>query len=272
MSQNTTQFRFENCVVRAEKSIEVSAQEAGTVAEVDVALNRAVAAGDVLIALDHHEALLAVEQAQEEVQRSEALIEKAKAVLARAKGAAKYRHADVERYEQIGQSASDAEVRSLQEAANNADIDHIIAYNDYLQAKHAADINQIRLRAAELRLSRMRISTALGGEITRVLACVGDRVEVGQPLVEVRSMETMLADFLVPEASTDLPRLVGRTVNAEFEIAGKQHAAVGQVTSCDSEVNARGMVRVHVNIQNQREDGRWILFHGKTVTLELSAR
>lgn len=258
-------------VVRAESSIQISAQDAGNVDIVAVTLNQSVAAGDVLIALNRQEAELAVEQATKETERCEAVVERAKAVLARAKGSARYRHADLERYEQIGASASDAERRALQEAADNADVEHIIAYNDYLQAKHAADASQVRLKAAEMRLSRMEISTALRGEITRVLVGVGERVEVGQPLVEVRCMENMLADFTVPENTTDLPQLVGRPVTVEFEISGKSQTAMGSIISCDSEVNARGQVRVHVRIANQQSNGRWMLFHGKTVSIRINA-
>lgn len=260
---------FDN-IVGAERSIEISSQEAGNISAVHVTRNQSVATSDVLITLNNEEAVLAVEQATEEIQRAAAMIEKSKAVLARAKGAAKYRHADLERYEQLGQSASDAERRALQEAVDNADIDHIIAYHDYLQAKHSAEASQVRLRAAELRLSRMQITTALSGQVTQVLAHVGERVEAGQPLVEVRCLETMLADFLVPERTTDLPQLVGRAVDVEFEIAGKLQTAVGQIISFDSEVNARREVRVHVRIDNKNVDGRWMLFHGKSVSLKLA--
>ncbi|MEZ6133903.1 MAG: HlyD family efflux transporter periplasmic adaptor subunit [Pirellulaceae bacterium] len=187
----------------------------------------------------------------------------------RQKTAPKYRHDELERYERLEEAASEAERRGMQEAADKADMEHVLAYNDYLQSKHLAEINAVRHQAAELRLSRMTITAPAPAEVTRILVTPGQRVEVGEPLLELRNMETMLTDFLLPESKIDTAALMDRAVDIEFEVAGQVQQLVGTVVSSDSEVNARGQVRVHVRITNQKQNGRWVLSHGKTVQLRL---
>ena len=234
-----------------------------------VAANESVTADQIMIRLQSEEAELAVEQAADELNRATAVIERAKAILAKAKSSAGYRREDLERHEKLGKSISDAERRGLQEAVDNAEVEHVVAYNDFLQTQHLAQISELRLRAAQLRLQRMHIAAPITGEITRTMVDIGERVELGQTVVELRTMEHRLADFQVPEETTELTQLIGQAVQVNFEVAGQRQTLSGRVVSTDSEVNARGMVRVHVKIENEKRDGRWLLFHGKSVSLSI---
>jgi len=260
---------FEQTVVRAAVSVEVSAQEAGSIRTSAVKLNQPVAAAEMLFQLDDQEVQLAMEQAEDELLRAQVAIDKAKAVLMGAKSSADHRREDLERHRKLGDSISDAERRNLQEAVEKAEVEHVVAYSDYLQTKHQAEIGQVRVRAAELRRDRMQINAPFSGEITRVLVQPGERVEIGEPLVELRAMERMLADFEVPEEATDLRSLIGKPIEVVTVVAGAPRKLSGSVVSADSEVNARGMVRVHVEILNEWYDDRWVLLHGKSVTLRV---
>ncbi len=260
---------FEQAVVRAAVSVELSAQEPGTIQSSHVRVNQSVSGGDVVLELDNQAAELAVEQAKDELQRARAAIEKAKAIVTRSKNGTQHRRDDLERHLKLGDSISDAERRGLLEAVENAEIEHVVTYNDYLQAKHLADVGEVKLREAEMRLARMKIVAPFNGEITRVLVHPGERVELGEPVVELRSMERMLAEFQIPEDSANLPALIGRPVEIETIVTGTKHQLSGIVVSADSEVSARGTIRLHVEIGNQLHENRWILLHGKSVTLRV---
>ncbi len=260
---------FEQTVVKAAVSVEVSAQEAGTVRTSAVKVNQSVAEAEIMLQLDDQEVQLAVEQAEDELQMARLAIDKAKAVLMRAKSSADHRRDELVRHHKLGDSIGDAERRNMQQAVEQAELDHVVAYNDYQQSKHQAEIGQVRLRAAELRRGRMQINAPFSGEITRVLVQPGERVEIGEPLVELRAMECMLADFEVLEEVTDLHTLIGNPIEVTTVVTGEPRKLTGRVVSVDSEVNARGRVRVHVEIVNQWHDDRWVLLHGKSVTLRV---
>ena len=260
---------FENVVVRAETTVEISAAVEGVVSQALVSNNSAIAAGDAMIQLDSQEADLAVRQAAQELQRVLVAVEKAKAMVIRAKNHTKHRSDDLERYEKIGASVSDNERRSLQEAIENANVDHVLAYNDYLQAQRMVEIAKLRVEAAQLHQQRMLLTSPTDGIVTAMHVSVGERVEVGKVVAELRSLEKILADLHMPENSTNLAELVDRPIEARFTIAGNEHILPGRIRNFGSDINARGMIRVQAEIMNQQLDGRWLLLHGKAVNIRI---
>lgn len=268
-TERESPWRFANIIVRAEQTVTITAQSSGIVSSVPVEINASVAAGDTIAELDDTDAVLALEQANGEHERAEAIIERAKAVLAGAKSAAQHRRDDLERYRKVGDSVSDSERRSLQESLEQAEIEHIVTYNDYLQALSAEKISRAQVQSAQRAVERMHVSSPIDGGVNRLLIDIGERIEVGQEIAEVRSLSKVLADLYLPESELELGALIGRRVKVEFEASGTAKTTYGVIVSHDSEVNANGLVRIHVAIDNRREGTRWLIFHGKSVTVEI---
>jgi multidrug resistance efflux pump len=258
-----------SAIARGEALI-VSAGVAGTIAMVSSELDDLLAADELILRFEAREADLAYQQSDVDVQRALTAVERCKALVSQAKSTAEHRREDLRRNEQLGNSVSDAELRRSREAVENAEAAHVVAYQDYLQAKQLVAAAELRREQATLACDRQHVRAPIAGQVVRLHAVAGERVELGTPLVELRRMDVMFCDFELPEDSVDVRDWQARTVIASFTIAGENKAVRGTIQSVASEIDARGRVAVRVRLINELVDGRWLLSHGKQVTLSVS--
>ena len=265
----SSQLEFPAVVVRAEKTLTLASQQTGQVKTTRVELGDNVAAGELLLELDPRQQVLEVSKLEHELGRSRAAVEKAKAVVSRAKKAVSYRKKDLERHRKLGESVGNGELRKLQEAAEVAEVQHVIAYQEFLQAEQQVKISQTEVDSAKLRLKQLSTTAPLGGVVSKVHAVSTNRVVAGDPIVDLYVLDNVLCKVFVPEADVDLQQLLSCQVFASFSVAGSEYKLQGQVISCDPEVDARGLIGVTIRLPNRFEQGRWLLLHGKTVDVSL---
>lgn len=257
------------CIVRAAESITLSAEVSGVVASVHVRLDDSVVAGDQLLTLDGRDATLARQQAEVELRRAEVAVERAKALAVQAKSSVKYRKEDLQRNEQLGTNVLESELRRLRESVERAEVEHVVTYNEYLQAQQLVEAAQLRIQMADLTLSRQLITSPTAGQVSQLVASAGERVEAGEPVFELRSMERMLCEIEIDERSPELDGLIGRRVIGSVEVGGEPRAVTGRVISIGNEVSSHGKLTARVELDNLRHQNRWLLSHGSQVSLKL---
>jgi membrane fusion protein (multidrug efflux system) len=179
----------------------VSARVAGTVKEVLVEENQAVASGAVLARLDRsdfevkrQQALAQVAQAKAQSQRAEAQISQARADIAREQAGATKASQDLQRAQTLYQGATGAiSKQEFDQAKSESD-----AADARLQAARSAlasataqagaaqaeeQVAQANLQDAELQLSYTEITAPAAGRIGKKNLETGNRVQPGQALL-----------------------------------------------------------------------------------------
>lgn len=195
-----TWVRTDNAYVAAHVH-QVSSRLAGTVSEVLVEENEAVAAGKIVARLDardfevrRQQALAQVAQAEAHLQQAHAQVALARAQVAREQAQATKSQQDLERSKSLAQGANGAisrqELDSAQAAADAAQAGLDVARSALESAEAATaaaraqeQVAQSNLKDAELQLSYTEIRAPATGRIGRKNLETGNRVQPGQALL-----------------------------------------------------------------------------------------
>jgi hypothetical protein len=115
-----------------------------------------------------------------------------------------------------------------------------------------------------------------GGTVVEVLANVGQRVDMGAPLVRIAQLDRLWLELQVPVASIgsyhvgDALEVDGRAVRARIVSVGRTASADSQVVEVRAEVAAAATLRagetVAVRVQGAGQEGRWQLPAAAVVT------
>ncbi|HTL54301.1 MAG TPA: biotin/lipoyl-binding protein, partial [Candidatus Limnocylindrales bacterium] len=179
----------------------ISSRLAGTVQEVLVDENQAVASGSVLARLDssdfevkQQQALAQLAQANAHLQRAEAQISQAQAEIAREQAVATRAHQDLQRAESLfqdrtgaiskqefDQAKSESDAADARLAAARSALASVAALAVAAQAEEK--VAQANLRDAELQVSYTEIKAPTAGRIGKKSLETGNRIQPGQALL-----------------------------------------------------------------------------------------
>lgn len=262
-------IKFERCPVLVERTVEVPAIEQGIVKSIAVELNQEIAAGEIVAELDTELAHMELEAAQleysiaAELAKDESTIEYRRFALEQAEH-------ELANYRAISSSVSESEIRRLKLAVDLAKLELIRSEKSKKAAESQALVRRAAVEVAKLRLKRRQVMTQQSGIVTKLKVSLGQSVEAGQPLMEIRNLEYLLVDRLISIHDFDLTKLVGAAVRVEVPLAdGSITRLAGKVTSYDPEVSSQGLVRMHARVQNIQRDSHWVLLPGREVTMYL---
>lgn len=157
----------------------IVAETSGRVVAVHVEPGQAVEVGSLLVELDDRDQRLALERAEAQRERVEALILAQQRQVARLKNLARRDAASAQALE-----GAEAELAALQ--AQRRELDALIA-------------------SSKLQLERTRITSPLAGTIDRRLVSVGDFLSPGKPVAAIIGRETRRVVVALPE--NQAPRL-----------------------------------------------------------------
>ncbi len=258
---------FEKCPVMVEHKLDIPAQERGFLRLLQVELNQAVTAGQVLAELDTELAELELRMAKlEQAQSNERALDDSdvkfqEVVLQKSMQ-------DLDSHRAISTSVSESEIRSRTLGVAQAELGLKRAERAQRLAVGEAKLRAAAVEVAELRLAQRRIVAPRNGVVTAVKLHPGQSVEAGQTIMEIQDLEHLLIDRLIPIAQFNVAELVGSDVRVDVEQSGGAHVRLsGQIISYDPHVSSGGLVRVHAKVKNVLHGNDWVLLPGSEVTM-----
>lgn len=269
--QNTDWMTFEKCPAIAEHEVEVPAQEQGVLESIKVQESQAVEAGQTLAVLDQEEAELQLGNVQLQYEEAQAVAADNSELQFR-QNALQQKRKDLDNVRSIRNSVNQSELDRLQldvEAAQTA-------VNALLKKKETAarDVKRMQyaVRLAKIRLERRQIKTPLRGNVLEILVEPGEWVEVGEPIMKIHNLETMLVDRMLPIGEWDLSALAGTEVRADVARPdGSLVRLSGEIFAYDQHVVSGGLVRAHARLKNIKQGDDWVLIPGQEVVLHVAA-
>lgn len=250
----------------------VMAQTEGTIADVPVANTQAVEKGDVLVVLDDADARIALAQAEarhgavmRRVRQYFELNREAEAQVALAQALLNQAKIDLDRRQSLqatksisqedltnAQAAYDtalaavAVARGKQQAQKALTFDtDVKAHPEVLEAKAAVD-------AARLALERTTIRAPIGGIVVDKKATLGQRVEVGSPVMSIVPLDQMFVNANFKE--NQLPKVrTGQPVTLTADLYGPDVVYHGKVAGLGA-----GTGSAFAIIPAQNATGSWI--------------
>lgn len=263
--------RTDNAYVDANVA-KVSAETSGTVLRVNAEETQPVRAGDVLVLIDPADAQVAAAQAQAELARAERRVRQYMANVGAASanvGVAQARlvkaEADLRRRQKLSSSgtisdeeltsartnydaaiAALASARSEQEAQEALTSGADVSSNPEVQAARAA------LDAAELALSRTTIRSPIDGVIAEKRVALGQRVQIGAPLLTVVPLSAVYVNANYKENQLRRVR-VGQSAKLTSDLYGGSVVYHGKVAGIGGGTGAAFAV-----IPAQNASGNWI--------------
>lgn len=211
------------------KKAVVVAQVAGRIASLTVRENDAVGAGRGLVALDAAEYGLAVEEAQASLRQTQAA----------------YREATL----------LDEEIRDPKVRADRA---------AFARSKTGVDAAEVRLRKAQLDLSRTRVTAPFGGRVASLKVVPGQWVRAGDELMTVVSLDPIRVEVQVLESEVGLLQ-PGRKARVTF--AAFPQPFTGTVATINPVVES-GTRTARVTVVVPNPEGRILPGMYARVTLE----
>ncbi|MGL4941655.1 MAG: efflux RND transporter periplasmic adaptor subunit [Thermoguttaceae bacterium] len=179
----------------------------------------------------------------------------------------------------------DAKVQMLEEA--NARVDRAVSQTEVLEAKmrrkqaeaqfelcqytlgvrrKEAEAKKARLDAATVQVTLRQLVAPWNGEVVEVKAAEGEWLREGAPVVRIIQLERLRVRGKVDSAAYAPEMFRGRpaTVVAKM-VDGRTESFPAQVSFANYIVQSGNTFEVHIEVDNRRENGVWMLQPGKMV-------
>lgn len=224
----------------AVESAQVTPSVNGTVSEILVNDTQSVKAGDVLVKLDKIDTKLAVDEAKANLERANAAL-----VMANAD----YDKASIELTRRSGIVESGSVSKDELTRAQNA----VISTKANIDvAKSNIELAKTKLSQAEVDLNRTVITAPVGGIIAKRQVQLGQRVQVGTPLLSIVPINQIHVDANFKEGQLEKVK-VGQKAVVHADIYGKNIVYHGVVEGFSGGSGAAFSV-----IPAQNATGNWI--------------
>jgi multidrug efflux pump subunit AcrA (membrane-fusion protein) len=146
------------------------------------------------------------------------------------------------------------------------------ALKDQKLAVLDAGTKRAELDAAELGIQRRVLLAPFEGEVLEVFVDQQEWVQPGDPVVRVARLDELRVDGYVNFDDFAQDEIVGREVTIEVNLGrGRTANAAGRVVWVDPLASNAGsyQYRVRAEIQNRRENGRWLISPGLEATMTI---
>lgn len=261
-----TVLKLDHCLVSIIDEAQVPAQEGGVIAEIVVSEGRAVRAGEVLVRLDDANAQAALRVAEfkhlqaEKESKSDVSVRfsQASADVARAN----YDAAN-EANRRSPNTFSQTEMREKWLICVRSNLEIEKSRLDLELSGIRAQAAAAEVEIARQNLERRTIRSPIDGIVEEIRRHVGEWVQPGDAVIHVVRLDRLRIEGFVKAAEAMQGEVIGRTVEAEVELArGRKEVFTGRVTHAKSVLQAGGEYRVWAEVQNRQENGHWLLRPG----------
>ncbi len=242
-------------LIRLDEQVEVSAREAGIIAEMNVREGQSIKSGDPIARVDDTEAKSAEERAKFEleianlkaantvnVRFAQTTVEVARAELNRSK----------ESNEKYKKSISETEMDRLRLIVENGQLEVERAQEELKVAAVTSRLKESEYRAAQLRVERHAVVAPLHGVVVQIKRHVGEWVEPGDTVARVLRLDRLRAEGFI-KLPTRSERLLGSPVRLIIDqIPSKDQQFTGRVVFVDPEIDpVNAQVRIWAEVDNK---------------------
>lgn len=253
------------------EDIEVPAQEAGVLTELKVKEGDTVKLGDALARIDDEQAQMAVTVGESKLAAAERKASN-DVNIKYANAAKDVAYAEIlqadEANAKVRNTVTDAEYRRLLLAHKQAVLQIEQATHDFVVSKYEVDVQRTELKAAQLGVTRRVIKAPSPGIILERFRHQGEWVKPGDPLVRLARLDVVRLKFQLDARNVPMSGVRGRNVEVKAPLLpGK--AFHGKITFVDPVLIAGTKYQVWVEIQNEQENGEWLLRPAMRANAEL---
>ena len=260
-----------HCQVLLINDIDVPAEEAGRLLEVNVKEGDHVPKDALVAQLNNQQALLSKVAAELErdaaqtradddieVQYSIKSFELAETEL----------NNDVEINRRQPGSVPATEIRRKQLDRTRAELQIGRSRLDLKVAQMTADVQNAAVQAAEDSIQRRRIVAPFSGQVLQVYRQSNEWVNIGEPVLRVVQMDRLYVDGFISGDEYNVVDIADRPVTVEIALArGRKETFKGQVVFVNPIVQAGNRYRVRAEVENRQEKDQWLLNPGSTATM-----
>ncbi|MDO4550607.1 MAG: efflux RND transporter periplasmic adaptor subunit [Planctomycetia bacterium] len=253
------------------EEIEVPAQEAGQLIELHVHEGDSVKYGATLAKIDDDQAKMAVTVSEAKLRTAEQKagndVNVRYAQAAKAVSEAELEQA-FEANAKVPNTVTRAELNRLGLAVTQATLQIEQARHDLEVAKEEVEIQKAELAASKLTLRRRTISAPQDGIVVERYRHLGEWVKPGDPILRLIRMDVVRIKFTLDVESVPMATVRGRNVEVKVHTLPNR-VFQGRVTFVNPVLESGTRYQVWAEIQNEQEDGFWLLNSGMHATAEI---
>ncbi len=243
-------------LVKLVEQVEVSAEEAGVLAEVAVREGAMVSEGDLLARIVDDDARVGFQRAEIEldIARRRASIDVNVRYAAKSAAVAKAElQRSIDSRKRFSRSISDTEMDRLQLVVDRAELEVEQAKHEFEIAACTQRVKENALQAAEQQLRRRKIVAPIDGMVVDVRRRRGEWVEPGQTVVRILRLDRLRAEGFI-NAEQVGEKLAGQSVVLKVDLPGRPGAEFdGKLVFLSPEIDPiNGQVRVWAEIENPK--------------------
>lgn len=265
------------CVVTSIDEVEVPAQEAGVLMQVEVVEGQQVNESQLMAQIDDKQvrAMAIVAQCKLDVAEKEAsndinerfarkAFEVAKAEVRSAEGANQRAPGAVPRQE-ITRLVLESEKAELQ--IEQAVYEHGIAVT-------TIEVRKAELAAAQEDVARRKILAPLAGVVEKVYRRKGEWVQAGEPVVKVLRTDRLWIEGDVDAAHYTQGQVRQQPVVVTIGLPGRQEQFQGKIVFASEAIDAGPKFQIKAEVENRQDPrtGEWLLHSGQSATMTIQLR
>jgi len=267
--QSAATYCVAPCLVLLIEEAHVPARQSGMLVELTVSEGDEVREGDPLAHIDDTEAQMQFHLAEIEekdaLKRSESEIQEEYARAASAVADQEYA-----RHQGLEDLVSVQELERYRLKAVEAHLNIEVVGMERELAGYQLEAKKASVEAAQILIDRCIVESPFDGVVVQVMRHRGEWVQPGEPVLRVVNMQRLKVEGFV-ESEDLLPQdVLGKTADIVVRLGhGQVEEYQGTITFVSPLVQAGGIYRVSVEVENRRVDGFWILRPGLTATMTI---
>ncbi len=262
-----------SCAVTLIKEIEIPAQEAGKLTEILVKENEAVESNQLIAKMDDQQS-----KRMFDLTTLKHNMAKQKASDPNEVNAAQARQ-ELTKSEFETISRLYGKRSTTRKEFDRAKLSKEIAQFEYLAAKNSVLINEmnadselVNVKAAEDSINRHQLKSPISGHVLNIDKQAGEWVNAGETVMTIAPMNRLLIKTNIDARVYNPSDLAGRKVSVTLEMAkGRKVQFQGEVKRTALEISGIGfpVFLVYAEIENQFENGQWLLLPGSQVSMNI---
>jgi multidrug resistance efflux pump len=266
----TNEFEIADCTVQLLAEIDVPALSSGRLTAVEIKVYQSVNAMDPLAKLDDQ---LLQDRIKVATVRRQLLTNQLASELQDKIAITTYRDAKAQHDANLNmQAASPASVPALELSRSQLSLQR-----SELEIKRVAETKadlrlELNIQVAEIAsieglINELTVVSPVTGTVLSVEKQTGEWVQIGETVARVAPMDRLLIPVLLPEYRLLQRHAAGTSVTVRWQERDVTHALRGRIVGVDPQFRGKDQYRVHVEVENRKLEGGWLLLPGRRVNV-----
>ena len=282
-SRDTTDAAHMHVLIVPIDEIDLPAQEAGVIVELQARMGTEVKQGQVIGRVNDKDAQARLKAALAELEISRVQAE-TDAPVQEALAMVEVAEAEYQNSQQINRDNPEAvslfELRRLEATAKRARFRAEIARVEQQVARLTVHGREAQVERIQAELERRRLVSPISGVVVQRFRDVGEWVNAGDPVVRLLRMDRLRAEAMVDANKYTPAELLGKRIELVVVIKSPEASEVvtsssggtasgevvervtAEITHVSPEVDAGGYFYAHAEFDNIQRDGQWVIRPG----------